>query len=413
MQSLELNQSAKSVRQAYIWVNIFGIPFFSIFEVFIFILLKELDASTMQITAALSLRPISALLSPYWSSVVHNRLDLLRHNLLWANILRYSLFLFFPWFTNVWLFIISIAIYWAITKGMTPAWMELIKTHIPKGYREKLCSKGLNINYLGKLCIPMGFGILLDKLAGSWMLIFPLTAMVGILSSVFIYRLPIFASGSIQKKDHSLKELIKRPWVDSKKLLSVSPDFLKFQLGFFLGGAGLMLIQPAISQFFVKELSLSYTAMTAALTMMKGIGFVAASSIWIRKLQNLHIFEMCGRVTFLAFLFPLMILLAKWNVSLVYIAYFFYGIMQSGSELTWHMSGPVFADKNLSAVYSTTNLLSVGLRGVIFPYLGAFLFVITSTVGVLLSGSLLISAGAFLFWLFTKESRSTSTLESS
>lgn len=398
MEKASSDLNVKVATRAYLWNRILGIPFFAIFEVFIFILLKELQASTWEITAVLSLRPISALLAPYWSSMIHNRQDLIKNNLLWANFLRYMPFLFFPIFNKTWLFILAIGFYWVITQGMTPAWMEVVKQYLPKGKREKLCSKGLNINYLGKLLIPVLFGILLDKLTGLWIWIFPITAMIGIFSSLFIFQIPTI-SVSVDSEPRSITQLIQRPWRDSLNLLTSNSSFKIFQKGFFLGGAGLMLIQPAISLFFVDELNLSYTTMATALTMMKGVGFIAASSFWVHKFKNQHIFQMCIVITSIACAFPLLILSSYYSVVIIYFAYFLYGVMQSGSELAWNMSGPVFSQEESSSAYSTTNLLAIGVRGVVFPYLGALIFTIASTQVVLLFGSFLIGSAVLLFYL--------------
>ena len=76
----------------------------------------------------------------------------------------------------------------------------------------------------------------------------------------------------------------------------------------------------------------------------KGIGFAIASPFWKRWLPTQQFFKPVALVTFLASLaFPLMLLAAHLHISWVYIAYLGYGIMQAGSELYWHLTGPIFS----------------------------------------------------------------------
>ena len=47
--------------------------------------------------------------------------------------------------------------------------------------------------------------------------------------------------------------------------------------------------------------------------------------------------------------------------------------MQAGSEMSWNLSGPIFADREDSSPYSALNVITVGIRGCVVPLLGTFL----------------------------------------
>jgi hypothetical protein len=85
----------------------------------------------------------------------------------------------------------------------------------------------------------------------------------------------------------------------------------------------------------------------------------------------------------LALLYPLCLVAATIHISWVYIAYLLYGIMQGGSELSWHLSGPIFAKQEDSSPFSGVNVVSIGVRGCIMPFLGYFLFNTFGAVPVL------------------------------
>jgi hypothetical protein len=170
-----------------------------------------------------------------------------------------------------------------------------------------------------------------------------------------------------------------------------------------LGGAGLMIIQPALPMFFVDVLHLSYTKMLSAIALCKGIGFALATPLWVKFFARRDIFLFSGSVTIFAALFPLFLLGTQWSSILLYIGYALYGMMQAGSELSWNMSGPVFSKAENSTPYSSTNVLMVGLRGCFFPPLGAFIHGMMGASSVLILSALLCAMATI--YLFSQRSK--------
>ena len=134
-----------------------------------------------------------------------------------------------------------------------------------------------------------------------------------------------------------------------------------------------MVIHAALPIFFNDTLNLSYKEMTLATSFCKGIGFAMATPFWAKLFQRIHIFRFCSWVTLLAAIFPVLLYLSILDIRFLWAAYLAYGIMQGGSELSWHLSGPVFSPDSDSSIYSQTNILAQGVRGVVMPYLGFFL----------------------------------------
>lgn len=382
----------KKTRSAFLWTRIFNIPFWVVYNILYIILFKELGATPIQITAIVALKPAASLLSPYWSSSIHNRHDKLISNLVRANIIKFLPFLFFPWITNNWLFILAFGHYMVFVRGVVPAWMEIIKQNIQGTQRERVFAFGSAIDYLGSALLPLAFGWVLDEYPGIWRWIFFGSAWIGIFSTFFLFRLP-HNKYTVPIDPHPvgtpLKEKLLKPWKEAYSLLKSRPDFAKFQIGYLLGGSALMMIHSVQSIFFVSVLNLSYSEMLLALGLCKGIGFAVASPWWVKWFEKVDIFRVCGKVTLLCSLFPLFLIFAFWNVEWLYVACLIYGVMQAGSELTWHMSGPVFSHKENSSVYSTTNVLIVGLRGCVAPAFGMILCSATNSVVVLVMSGML------------------------
>lgn len=348
------------------------------------ILYKELHATPFQITAIIVLKPMASLFSPYWSAWVEKRQDRLVSNIVWANILKYVPFLCFPWFHNVWWCIFSFGFYMVFLRGVTPAWMEIIKLNIQGKTRERVFAIGSTIDYFGGAVLPVTFGWILDDYSGSWSWIFFATACVGILSTLLLAYIPLNSEiNSVNTASFNFKNAIVKPWKSSWTLMKERPDFGKFQVGFMLGGSALMMMHTVLPVYFVDVLELSYKEIMFAIALCKGVAFALTSPFWVRLFHKINIYNFCSIVTFFAALFPLILFCGYFHISAPYIAYIIYGTMQAGSELSWNMSGPYFAKNFESSSYSSLNVLTVGIRGCVAPVLGTVIGSFTNSTTVM------------------------------
>lgn len=375
---------AKATQNAFLWARLFNMPCWCLMCMLSIILYKEMHITPLQITMIIALKPISALFAPYWSLSAYKNPNRLISNIILATNLQYLPLLFFPWISSPWLIIFFFGIYMLLNRGVIPHWMEILKKNIPPITREKTFSYGSIVDYLGSVLLPVGLGIFLDHYNFAWIWAFPIAAGIGLCSTLFLSKIPIPEGiQPINRTKLQMLEPIKRSW----RLLNQRPDFTRFQLGFMLGGGGLMIMQPAFPSFFVDVLNLSFTQMGIAIAAFKGIGFVLTAPLWARVFREWNIYKFSGCVTILAALFPLVLILSKFHMTFLCLAYLVYGVMQAGSELSWHMSGPIFSKEEDSTPYSSTNILAVGVRGCIFPFLGAMICSISSPVVVMLLGA--------------------------
>lgn len=371
---------------AFLSSRLLGIPFNAIFNLLLIILYRDLHATPLQITIAIALRPVASLLAPYWSASINARDNSLIKKLSIANSLKFVPFLFTPFIDNPWFYVLSFGFYMMLTRGMIPSWMEVLKKNVQGMSMEKVFAYGSAFEYIGGALLPLMFGFLLDMDGEVWRYIFPATAVVGMLSALLINRIP---STSIEQKkeERTFGQHLTNPWKESYHLLRRRPDFLKFQIGFMWGGAGLMVFQPVLPKFFVDVLDLSYLEVATALTVCKGIGFALTSPLWIKAYRKMEFFQFSRLVIFLIAIFPLCLSISQFSLIWLYVAYFAYGMMQVGSEMSWNLSGPVFAKDEDSSIYSVANVLAGGIRGCIFPLMGTLLYEVTNATTVLLLGS--------------------------
>jgi MFS transporter len=404
----ESSNDAYQTRMAFLWTRILSIPFWTIANMLSFILYKDLHISALQVTAIVAMKPVSALFASYWSVSIQHRQDRLVSNIVYANIFRFVPFLFIPWIDSAWVMILAFGLYMTLSKGVTPAWMEMFKLNLKGDSREKTFAYISAVDYLGGAIMPFLIGWILDQQVQAWRWLFPVTAIFGIISTYFLWRIPskpLMAPQTIGRQEIlSFKDKLIKPWKDGWVLIKKRPDFAKFQIAFMLGGAGLMMMMSAQPIFFIDNLHLSYTEIAFAMTLCKGIAVAISSPMWVRLFGKLDIFHFTAFVTALCGIFPFILLGAQYHLVFLYIAYLVYGLMQGGSELSWNMSGPVFSQEKDSSVFSRTNVLAGGVRGCIMPLVGSALLYFThSPALVLMCGAALCLAATERLWRYTRE----------
>lgn len=384
-----LNPFLHKTRLAYTLTRILNTPFWALYTLLPFIICHDLHATPWQIACIISFKPIVSLFSLYWSSRIRRRHDRIKSNIVWASFLGHLPFLFIPWIFHPWYFVFASAVYMLFHRGVNPAWMELLKINIPEEERKAVFAYGSAIYHAGGALLAIVIGGVLDDFFQAWRWLFPVTALLSIGAIFFQATVPVNEAVHTDTQPNtpfSFREQLLKPWHDALELIKQRPDFKHFQIGFMLGGGGLMLWQPALPQFFFDVLELNYKELTIAMTFCKSIGYTTALPLWTRLMSKMNLFLFSGAVTAVAALFPLGLMAAEWNIFFLYAAYLLYGFMQAGSELSWNLSGPIFSRQEESSTYTGVNVVSIGLRGCIAPPLGSLLCNFTSAAMVLTLG---------------------------
>lgn len=395
-------KNSHTVYAAFLWTKLLNAPFWSLYCMLPFILYRDLHASPVLVAFAIAIKPLSALLAIYWRKALNHNMRWLRNNIIWAGILGHVPFCFTPFFDSPYPLLLSSILCMALCRGAIPAWMELLKIFIPQTGRAPLFARSSALTYLGDAFFACTIGWLLDGYIEAWRWLFPATALLASTALFWQRRLPVTEETSARNIIDAppatpFFSLLLQPWRDAWHLLRERRDFLRFQMGFALGGGGLMIIQGALPTYFVDVLEISYSKMGVALGLCKGLGFIATTPLWARLFSRLDIYRFNGLVTFGAIAYPLLLLTAATDLIWLYIAYLCYGIMQGGSEIGWNLSGITFSHNEESTKFTSVNVLMVGLRGGLAPLGGWVCAHYSSHSAILLGAAFSLLATYSLF----------------
>ena len=173
------------------------------------------------------------------------------------------------------------------------------------------------------------------------------------------------------------------------------------------GGVGLMLIMPALILYSVDDLGLTHADMTLSRFVWMGLGFVLATPFWKRKITYANIYRLTALACLLFAISALFWMLGALHLKWFFLAFFFYGMAQAGSHLIWHLSGPLFARDEESSLFSTVNILTVGVRGLIVPFVASLLCEWVGALFVLALGLCACLCGTI--YLFAQKQQATIT----
>jgi MFS family permease len=336
---------------------------------------------------------VLSVFSFYWSAYLKEGKGKLVSNLIWACILAYFPFLFFPLLGNIWYLLAASAVYQLFSRAAVPSLIEILKRNIPKRPRENAFSLFFLLSYIESGVLGLVFGFLLDVHQIDWKLLFFSAALIG-LSTVFLFR-RVFVPTREDNTAADSSLSLTHPWKESLHLLRRRTDFAHFQWMFMIGGAALMLMSPALSKYYAQTLALSHTDMAVARFVFMALGVAVASYWWRKSVSKISILQLTLWILVGFGVFPLVLLLAQYHLSFLYLGFLVYGIAQAGSHLLWNLSGTLFCAEQDSSPYTRVSLLMVGIRGAVFPIIGGLLCDLCGQVAVLWMGMALCFLGAF------------------
>lgn len=388
-------------RLAWLWMQLSSEPLIALYTTLPFILRKELGASTFQIALFAALNPILSVFSFYWGAQLSINKKKLLPNLMSAWILARLPFLFFPFIKSIWLFFLASAIYQIFNRAATPALMEIVKRNIPQQRRGKIFSLYFTLSVLEGAGMGLILATILHIHETNWPLFFFVAALAGLSSLLIQMRIPL--SDDEEPHADQTKNRLTQPLKACWDLLKKRPDFAHFQWCFMVGGLSLMVIAPAKTLFAADILSVSIGTVTIARCVFVGLGMATSSYFWQRSLDKQGIQKTTYLILILFALFPLTLFLSRAHLSFFFASHLLYGVAQGGSHQVWLLSGTIFSGESDSSLYSTVNVLMVGLRGMIGPFLGSLLCTLIGPSSVLLTVSALALFGT---WWLAKRSTS-------
>lgn len=394
-----------------------------------FVFLKSLHGSNYQLGILFQFSVLVFLFLFFVNEFIKrskNRKKLLRITAILTR-LPLVLLLFFPRSAEVmegdtvfhYLFLALFLIYFFGNIVIYPNINYLLKINYRHEIFSTLYSYSSTINKLVMLVVTFIYGFLLDTDNYIFVYVFPLIAILGILS-VFILSKIKYPDSIINSTDGVI-EVPKRFFNSVKESASGMISILKnnvpyrhFEIGFMFYGLAFMITSPIIYIYFYEKLDLNYSSVAfyrnsyniLAILILPFFGKLMGK-IDLRKFGVITYSALGFYIFFLAITSAFPYYIDILNIRLYYtlICYIvFHGVFAATMVLLWNIGSAYFCKAEESGTYQSIHLFLTGTRGLFAPLLGILIyelfgFGITFGIAIL---SVLISI-FIMIWSYRRE----------
>lgn len=383
-----------------------------------FILIKSLLASNYQISFLFQFGVVILLLSVVFNELI-KRAKRKKRLLIWVAILTRLPLLGLAFFPSNPDQIMANPIYPAVFLSVfliyylyKPAILPTINLFLRNSYTSsnfgKLYSYSTGVKKIVVLFVTFGFGLLLDFDNYAFTYIYPILAIIGIVS-VYLLTLIDYKPPQTIVISEPLWNSIKKVYRKMGDILIRNKPYRDFEMGFMFYGFAWMATAAVITIFLDKALHLNYFSISfyknsynlIAIILLPYFGKLIGK-IDPRKYGILTFVSMLLHLLFLALTtyFPYYVdaFGIRFYLMLV-ISFIFYGIFTASMALLWGIGSSYFCKDEDAGDYQSVHLSLVGSRGLFAPLVGIYFFELigysgTFTIGIV---SLLIAIGMMVW----------------
>ncbi len=289
------------------------------------------------------------------------------------------------------LFLLIFLIYYLAQPVVLPTINLFLKSKYSHSNFGKLFGYSTTAQKVFMLISTFLFGLLLDYDNYAFTYVYPILGILSFSSMVILSKIDFVADTQILI-EKSIWHSIRDSNIRLFDILRQNKPFRDFELGFILYGFAWMATFAIITIFFEKNLHLNYSSIafyknsynTFAIFLLPFFGKLIGK-IDPRKFAMYTFSFMALHLFFMALTEYIPVHFEFLNIDVYYtliISYIFYGLFTATMGLLWFIGSAYFCEDNEVADYQSIHLGLTGVRGILFPIVGVFLYEIIDYSGV-------------------------------
>lgn len=307
------------------------------------------------------------------------------------------------------LFVLIFLFYYLSMPIVFPIINSILKNNYIHAHFGTLYSYAIMTNKIVMMLTTFVFGWMLDKNAFCFTYVYPAMGILGIISLFML-------SGAV-KKDYletcekilPLMAALGKSLKDMTSIIKTNKPYRDFECGFMIYGFSFMLTASVITIFLAEELKLNYTSIAfyknayniIAILLLPFFGNLIGRieprkfAVFTFSTLFMHLFFM-GLTQY----FPYYLDVEAYRFYyFVVISFAWNGVFAASMTLLWNIGSAYFCSDGNAAVYQSVHLSMVGVRGMIAPVFGIWLYQHIGFTGVFGLGIfLLVLSILVLFW---------------
>jgi MFS family permease len=291
---------------------------------------------------------------------------------------------------------------------------SILKNNYTNSHFGALYSYAAMTNKIVMMITTFVFGWILDIDPFSFVYVYPAIGILGIISLFllsFAVKVDYLQTG---KEILSITESLRKSFRDMKTIIKSNKPYRDFELGFMLYGFSFMLTVAVITLFLVEKLNLNYTSIAfyknsynlIAILLLPFFGKLI-DRIDPRKFAAftfltllMHLFFM-GLTEYYPYYFDIG---AYRFYYLVVISFAWNGLFAATMSLLWNIGSAYFCKDGDAGTYQSVHLSMVGIRAMIAPLFGIWLYQYIGFSGVFALGVLLLTLSIIvMFWSLKRD----------
>ncbi|MCG3138458.1 MAG: hypothetical protein HJJLKODD_02323 [Phycisphaerae bacterium] len=318
------------------------------------------------------------------------------------------------WPLTALLFALQIILAWVMIQGTNTIRTMIWKVNYPDNYRGRILGRFTIWQILSGAIWVALIGAYLDGTGDLWgltidlrwlggaggahayALILPLTGVIGLLGAWLYRRVrvrdekwPIDQSPDDRLGTESLEPTFNLPgwfavrwgvistgWRDSLHTLQKDRLFREYLSWLFIGGSGVLLVDPVFVLILKKVFSISYLQAAGVITFIPQLFLLLASPLWAKLFDRWPIFYFRGIQVGVWTLCRIMLTIAvvSESMTLVIVAMAIKGIAESGGRYAWDIGHMSFSNSANDSIYLGIHQTLTGIRGLLMPFIGVLLY---------------------------------------
>ncbi len=342
---------------------------------FIPVILRRLGASPDMLALYAALQFLGSITSSLSIIVMRRRRTMTVILACWFT--ARALFILVAFFQGAVPIIVIGALFWLLEGFVIPGYTRILQKIYPDQVRGKVMSTVRMGQVLAILLVTPLAGWALDRVGHP--VLFPVACILGLGSVLLFMRLRVDEGPLPPRQTKTFSEL--------GEIVRNDPRFRLYLFSFALYGLGTMLAWPVYPLVQVDRLQLSYSTL-GMLGLVESVLWLVSYLIWGRFLDRRGGLAVMRATCAISIIQPLVYIWAgaAWMLIPAFIAR---GITSGGFELGRINAGIQLADPDRITEYAVIQSTTIGMRGILAPFLSAVLL----HLGMPPSGIFILSAG--------------------
>jgi Na+/melibiose symporter-like transporter len=387
-----------------------------------FVFIKSLDGSSLQLGVLIQFSMIVFVFTVLLHELIKRyrkknilritalitRLPLLLFTLFPSNHLApYDMQFFHSLFLAIFLF------YYLSMPVVNPIINSILKNNYQNSHFGTLYSYATIINKIIMMISTFLFGWLLDYDPFAFVYIYPGMGIIGIISLFLLSSAVKVQYLDPEAKLTSFPDSIRNSFKNLTSIIKSNKPYRHFETGFMLYGFAFMLTAAIITLFLADELKLNYTSIAfyknsynlIAIVLLPFFGKLI-DRIDPRKFAGFTFLTLLMYIFFMGLTeyFPYYFDIGNYRFYyLLLISFSWNGLFAATMSLLWNIGSAYFCRNEDADAYQSVHLTMVGLRGVIAPLFGIWLYEYMGFTSVFAAGVLLLIISIAIMYYSVKK----------